>query len=186
MLCFFCGGRVVDLSAFLVFLSSCLWKKFYSLREIVHFLSFCSFSWNAEYRSCFKSKSTYKMIRTICGRGYILNFTIYLIERKDYLSGHTLLSLIIMIRQLTFPEEHLVYLKGRNFRGKKISRISRILAWFAKINSFFDPQKCRFTKINSLIIFQNWWFTKINSLEIFQQLMKCEYWSFCLIQCLLN
>ena len=42
-----------------------------------------------------------------------------------------------------------IYLKGRNFRGKKISRISRILAKFAKINSFFDPEKCQFAKINS-------------------------------------
>ena len=39
------------------------------------------------------------------------------------------------------------YLKGRNFRGKKISRISRILAKFAKTNSLFDPRKCRFAKI---------------------------------------
>ena len=28
----------------------------------------------------------------------------------------------------------------------------------AKINSFFDPRKCRFSKINSREIFQNWWF----------------------------
>ena len=48
------------------------------------------------------------------------------------------------------------YLKGRNFRGKKISRISRILAKFAKINSLFDPRKCQFAKINSRKIFQNW------------------------------
>ena len=48
-----------------------------------------------------------------------------------------------------------MYLKGRNFRGKKILRISRILAILAKINSFFDPQKCRFAKINSREIFQN-------------------------------
>ena len=54
------------------------------------------------------------------------------------------------------------YLKGRNFRGKIISRI---LAKFAKINSFFDPEKCRFAKINSR--------------EIFQELMKCKNWSFC-------
>ena len=45
------------------------------------------------------------------------------------------------------------YLKGRNFRGKKISRI---LTKFAKINSFFDPRKCQFAKINSREIIQNW------------------------------
>ena len=56
------------------------------------------------------------------------------------------------------------------FRGKKISRI---LAKFTKINSFFDPRKCRFAKINSRKFFQNWWFAKINSREIFQKLMKC-------------
>ena len=32
------------------------------------------------------------------------------------------------------------YIKGRNLHGKKISRISRILAKFAKINSFFNPR----------------------------------------------
>ena len=64
------------------------------------------------------------------------------------------------------------YLRGRNFRGKKILQISRILAKFAKINSFFDPRKCRFAKINSREIFPNWWFAKINSREIFQELMK--------------
>ena len=47
------------------------------------------------------------------------------------------------------------YLQGRNFRGKKMSQISLILAKFAKINSFFDPRKCRFAKINSREIFQN-------------------------------
>ena len=78
------------------------------------------------------------------------------------------------------------YLKRRNFRGKKISRISRILTKVAEINSFFDPRKCQFAKINSREIFQNWWFAKINSREIFQELMKCKYWSFCLIQSLLN
>ena len=74
-----------------------------------------------------------------------------------------------------------VYLKRRNFRGKKISRISRILAKFAEIISFSDPRKYRFSKINSREIFQNWWFAKINSREIFQELIKCIYWSF--IQC---
>ena len=74
--------------------------------------------------------------------------------------------------------QFLTYLKGRNFRGKKISRISRILAKFAKINSFFDPEKCRFAKINSREIFQTWWFAKINSREILQELMKYDHWSF--------
>ena len=46
----------------------------------------------------------------------------------------------------------LIYLKGRNFRGKKISRN---LAKFAKINSFFDHRKCQFAKINSREIFAN-------------------------------
>ena len=64
------------------------------------------------------------------------------------------------------------YLKGRNFRGKKISQILRILAKFAKFDSFFDPKLCQFAKINSH--------------EIFQKFMNREYWSFCPIQCLLN
>ena len=69
--------------------------------------------------------------------------------------------------QDTMPHELPKYLdKGRNFRGKKTSRISRILAKFAKINSFFDPRKCRFAKINSREICQNWWFAKINSRKI--------------------
>ena len=63
----------------------------------------------------------------------------------------------------------IVYLKGRNFRGKKILRISRILAKFAKINSFFDPEKCPFAKINSREIFQTWWFAKIISRQILQE-----------------
>ena len=37
------------------------------------------------------------------------------------------------------------YLKGRNFRGKKISRI---FFKFVNISSLFDPRKCRFAKIN--------------------------------------
>ena len=48
-----------------------------------------------------------------------------------------------------------IYLKGIYFRGKKISRISRILAKVAKINSFFDTRKCRFAKIDSRQFFQN-------------------------------
>ena len=74
-------------------------------------------------------------------------------------------------------------LKGRNFRGKKISQI---LAKFMNINSFFFPRKCLFAKIDSSKMFQNEWFTKIDSLKIFQKLMTCEYCSFCLIQFLLN
>ena len=77
-------------------------------------------------------------------------------------------------------------LKEENFTGEDIFRISRTLAKFVKMNYFFDPRKCHFAKINSHEIFQNWWFVKVNSREIFQELMKCEYWSFCLIQCLLN
>ena len=77
----------------------------------------------------------------------------------------------------------LLYLKERNLRGKKISRISRNLAKFAKINSFFDPEKCWFAKINSREISQTWWFAKIHSREILQELMNCEYWSFCRLSC---
>ena len=47
------------------------------------------------------------------------------------------------------------YLKGINFRGKKISRISQILAKYARLNSFFDPQKRPFAKINSSKFFMN-------------------------------
>ena len=88
-------------------------------------------------------------------------------------------GVVLQTHTRAMSKQHRIYLKGRNFRGKKISRISRILAKFAKINSFFDPRKCRFAKINSREIFQNWWFAKINSRKIFQEFMKCEYWSFC-------
>ena len=79
------------------------------------------------------------------------------------------LNLIVKIVAKDYFPSAFDYLKERNFRGKKISRI---LAKFAKIKSFFDPRKCRFAKINSREIFQNWWFAKINSREIFQN------WSF--------
>ena len=54
-------------------------------------------------------------------------------------------------------------LREEIFEGKKISRISRILAKFARTNSFFDPRKCRFATINSR--------------KIFQELRISEYWS---------
>ena len=76
--------------------------------------------------------------------------------------------LIVSVHRST----HYRYLKGGNFRGKKILRVLRSLAKFAKIDSFFDPRKCQFAKINSR--------------KIFQKLMKCEYKTFCLIQCPLN
>ena len=66
---------------------------------------------------------------------------------------------------------YLHYLKGRNFLRKKISRISRILAKFAKINSFFDPRKYRFAKINfreMLQISDSRNFSKINDMRILQ------------------
>ena len=76
-------------------------------------------------------------------------------------SGHSSFPMnIFALNCLPFFNEQIITLqlsnlKGRNFRGKKISRISRIQAKFAKINSFFDPRKCRFAKINSREIFQN-------------------------------
>ena len=71
-------------------------------------------------------------------------------------------------------------LREKILAGRKFSAKS------AKLNSFFEPRKNRFAKINAREIFQNWWFANINSREIFQELMKCEYWSFCLIQCVLE
>ena len=50
--------------------------------------------------------------------------------------------------------KHLTYLKSRNFREDKFSRISRILSKFAKLN----PRE----------IFPNGWFAKINPREIFK------------------
>ena len=41
------------------------------------------------------------------------------------------------------------YLKGRNFRGKNISRISRILIKFAKLNSHENCSKPLLAKLNS-------------------------------------
>ena len=86
------------------------------------------------------------------------------------------LNLIVKIVAKDYFPSAFDYLKERNFRGKKISRI---LAKFAKIKSLFDPRQCRFAKINSRETFQTWWFAKINSREILQELMKCNYWSFC-------
>ena len=54
------------------------------------------------------------------------------------------------------------YRKGRNFS-------ERILAKFAKINSFFDPRKCRFAKINFREICQNWWFSIIHNQHLLLQ-----------------
>ena len=51
----------------------------------------------------------------------------------------------------------LIYLKGRNFRGKKISRILAkfgISAKFAKINSFFDPENVDSLKLIPAKIFK--------------------------------
>ena len=96
------------------------------------------------------------------------------IRQKSLKSG--LLSLVSKATR-AYLVKMLMYLKGRNFRGKQISRISRNLAKVARINSFFDPRKFLFAKINSREIIQNWWFAKINSREIFQELIKCKYWS---------
>ena len=41
------------------------------------------------------------------------------------------------------------YLKGRNFRGKKISRVSRISLEFAKLNSREKFEFSKFAKLNS-------------------------------------
>ena len=99
--------------------------------------------------------------------------------RPSFFTNPTLLLHSLKHRHELHFFRNIIYLKGRNFRGKKISRISRILAKFAKINSLFDPRKCQFAKIDSREIFQNWWFAKINSREIFQELKKNEYSSLC-------
>ena len=54
-----------------------------------------------------------------------------------------------------------------------LNREIKFLCWFVKINS-------------SEFSLQNSWFAKINPHENFHELMNREYWSFCLIQCLLN
>ena len=50
------------------------------------------------------------------------------------------------------------YLKERNFRGKKISRI---FAESEKLNSFLDPRKCRLHKLIPLKFFKNLWTANI-------------------------
>ena len=71
------------------------------------------------------------------------------------------------------------YLKGRNFRGKKISRISRFLLKSAKLNSREIFQNRPSAKLNSRESFQNLPSAKLNSREIFQnrpfmKLNSCE------------
>ena len=60
----------------------------------------------------------------------------------------------------------LVYLKGRYFRGKKISRISRFLLKSAKLNSRENFQNRASTKLNSREIFQNWVFSKLKIINV--------------------
>ena len=62
-------------------------------------------------------------------------------------SGLDLAKILAMLAggecKFTCPSGKLPNLKGRNFRGKKISRISRSLAKFAKMNSFFEKISIR-------------------------------------------
>ena len=61
----------------------------------------------------------------------------------------------------------LVYLTGRNFRGKKVSRFSRFLPKTAKLSSREILQYRQSAKLNSREILQNWWTAKLNSHENF-------------------
>ena len=58
------------------------------------------------------------------------------------------------------------YFNGRNFRGKKFSRISRIHSKVAKLNSREIFCNKKFAKLNSREIFLDTKFAKINSSEI--------------------
>ena len=96
-----------------------------------------------------------------------------------YFQERVLVKNVIYVFWLSF----LITLREEIFAGRNIREYwSKV----AKMNSFIDPQKCRFAKINSSEIFWNWWFARMISCKIFQKLMKCEYWGFCLIQCLLH
>ena len=55
-----------------------------------------------------------------------------------------------------------MYLKGRNFRGKKISRVSRISLEFVKVNSREKFEFSKFAKLNSREKFEFSKFAKLN------------------------
>ena len=55
-----------------------------------------------------------------------------------------------------------MYLKGRNFRGKKISRVSRISLEFVKVNSREKIEFSKFAKLNSREKFEFSKFAKLN------------------------
>ena len=90
------------------------------------------------------------------------------------------------ILNFVFFNKRRVYLKGRNFCGKKISRISRILTEFAKLKSFSDSRNCRLAKINSREIFEIGDLRKLISVKFFKNWWTANVESFCVIQCLLN
>ena len=56
--------------------------------------------------------------------------------------------------------------KGRNFRGKKISRIWRFLLKSAKLYSRENFQNRASAKLNSREIFQNWASTKLKVINV--------------------
>ena len=66
-----------------------------------------------------------------------------------------------------------IYLKGRNFRGKKISRISRILAKFAKKNPFLTPENVDPRKLIPAKCFKISDLRKLIPAKFFQKLLKC-------------
>ena len=58
------------------------------------------------------------------------------------------------------------YLKGSYFHGKKISRISRFLLKFAKLNFRENFQNRASAKLNSRKIFQNWVSAKLKIINV--------------------
>ena len=60
-----------------------------------------------------------------------------------------------------------IYLKRRNFRGKKISRVSRISLEFAKLSSREKFEFSKFAKLISRKKFKFSKFAKLNSREKF-------------------
>ena len=59
------------------------------------------------------------------------------------------------------------YLKGRNFREKKISQVSQISLEFAKLNSHEKFEFSKFAELNSRKKFEFSKFAKLNSREKF-------------------
>ena len=78
------------------------------------------------------------------------------------------------------------YLKGRNFRGKKILRISRFLLKSAKLNSREKFQHRASAKLNSSEIFQNWASAKLKVINVNMEIPLRYFFEVCLFFLLIS